>query len=42
MTAIAFPSAEYAFGFEEFHARLWRNNATRLSGMEWLWPAKRA
>ena len=27
---------------EQFHARLWPNNATRLSGMEWLWSAKRA
>ena len=27
---------------EQFHARLWPNNATRLSGREWLWPAKRA
>src|SRR5215831_19276679 len=30
------------FGFEQFHAPRWPNNATRLSGMEWLWPAKRA
>jgi hypothetical protein len=29
-------------GFEQFHARLSPNNATRLSGTEWLWPAKRA
>ena len=29
-------------GSEQFHARLWLNNATRLSGMEWLWSAKRA
>src|SRR6516164_548557 len=29
-------------GPEQFHARLWRNNATRLSGIEWLWSAKRA
>src|SRR5215472_4076867 len=29
-------------GPEQFRARLWRNNATRLSGIEWLWPAKRA
>src|SRR5499427_3013297 len=29
-------------GSEQFHARLVPNNATRLSGMEWLWPAKRA
>jgi hypothetical protein len=27
---------------EQFHARLWLNNATRLSGIEWLWSAKRA
>src|SRR5215813_9471783 len=27
---------------EQFHARLWRNIATRLSTMEWLWAAKRA
>src|SRR5215813_10231096 len=31
-----------ALGSEQFHARLWANNATRLSGMEWLWSAKRA
>src|SRR5262252_1345090 len=29
-------------GSEQFHARLVPSNATRLSGMEWLWPAKRA
>src|SRR5262252_6690022 len=29
-------------GSEQFHARLVPNNATRLSGMVWLWPAKRA
>ena len=29
-------------GSEQFHARLWLNHATRLSGMEWLWSAKRA
>jgi hypothetical protein len=29
-------------GSEQFHARLSPNNATRLSGMEWLWSAKRA
>ena len=29
-------------GSEQFHAQLWANNATRLSGMEWLWSAKRA
>src|SRR5690349_7960781 len=29
-------------GSEQFHARLQPNNATRLSGMEWLWSAKRA
>jgi hypothetical protein len=29
-------------GSEQFDARLWPNNATRLSGMEWLWSAKRA
>jgi len=29
-------------GSEQFHARLWLNNVTRLSGMEWLWSAKRA
>ena len=27
---------------EQFHARTAPNNATRLSGMEWLWSAKRA
>jgi hypothetical protein len=29
-------------GSEQFHARLSPNNATRLSGMEWLWSAERA
>src|SRR5262245_13846988 len=29
-------------GSEQFHARLWLNNATRLSGMEWLCSAQRA
>src|SRR5215471_14674320 len=29
-------------GSEQFHARLWHNNATRLSGIEWLWSANRA
>ena len=29
-------------GPEQFHARLSLNNATRLSGMEWLWSANRA
>src|SRR4029450_2578944 len=27
---------------EQFHARNAPNNATRLSGMEWLWSGKRA
>jgi uncharacterized membrane protein YeiH len=27
---------------EQFHAPTAPNNATRLSGMEWLWSAKRA
>src|SRR5215472_12436029 len=27
---------------EQFHARRWPNNATRLSEIEWLWSAKRA
>src|SRR5438105_7986248 len=27
---------------EQFHARSAPNNATRLSGMEWLWSGKRA
>ena len=30
------------FSGEQFHARTAPNNATRLSGMEWLWSAKRA
>src|SRR5215831_7348112 len=30
------------FGLEQFHAPRRPNNATRLSGMEWHWPAKRA
>src|SRR5215469_7210166 len=25
------------FAAEQFHARRWRNNATRLSTIEWLW-----
>jgi hypothetical protein len=29
-------------GSAQFHARLQPNNATRLSGMEWLCSAKRA
>jgi hypothetical protein len=29
-------------GSEQFHARLSPTNATRLSGMEWLWSANRA
>jgi adenylate cyclase len=29
-------------GSEQFHGRLQPNNATRLSGMEWLWSANRA
>src|SRR5215831_16571020 len=29
-------------GSEQFHARLRRNNATRLAGMEWLCSANRA
>src|SRR5215831_16448101 len=28
-------------GSEQFHARPWLNNSTRLSGMDWLWSAKR-
>jgi hypothetical protein len=35
-------TAARAVSAEQFHARLWPNNATRLSGMEWLWRAKRA
>jgi hypothetical protein len=27
---------------EQFHARRWPNNATPLSGIDWLWSAKRA
>ena len=30
------------FPAEQFHAPLRLNNATRLSGKEWLWSAKRA
>jgi hypothetical protein len=33
---------EHLFWDEQFHACLVPNNATRLSGMEWLWAAKRA
>jgi hypothetical protein len=29
-------------GSEQFHARLWPNNATRLSGKDWLCCATRA
>ena len=37
----AFPVPAAVFS-EQFHARTAPNNATRLSGMEWLWWAKRA
>jgi hypothetical protein len=33
---------EPPFPGEQFHARTVANNATRLSGIEWLWLAKRA
>src|SRR5882672_11027506 len=36
------PTADRAVSAEQFHARLRPNNATRLSGKEWLWSAKRA
>ena len=34
--------ADAAVPTEQFHARLRRNNATRLSRIDWLWWAKRA
>ena len=34
--------SDHAPWSEQFHALLWLNNATRLSGMEWLWSPKRA
>jgi hypothetical protein len=41
---VAADPAQYEpqFSAEQFHAPLRLNNATRLSGMEWLWYAKRA
>ena len=33
---------EPQFAAEQFHARLWRNNDTRLATIEWLWAVKRA
>src|SRR5712691_273988 len=36
------PTSDRAVSAEQFHARLWPNNATRLSGKEWLWAVKRA
>jgi hypothetical protein len=35
-------SPDRAISAEQFRARLGLNNAIKLSGMEWLWPAKRA
>src|SRR5215469_17025615 len=35
-------AAEHEVSGEQCHARLRLNNAIRLSGMEWLWLAKRA
>jgi hypothetical protein len=35
-------SVQPQFPAEQFHAPLRLNNATRLSGKEWLWSAKRA
>src|ERR1700730_17531924 len=35
-------AADCAVSAEYFHARIWPNNATRLSGIDWLWSAKRA
>ena len=35
-------SVQPQFPVEQFHAPLRLNNAIRLSGMEWLWSAKRA
>jgi len=35
-------TADDAFSAEQCHARLWPNNATRLSGKEWLCCATRA
>jgi hypothetical protein len=37
-----FTAADHAGSTEQFHARRCPNNATRLSGIEWLWPTKRA
>ena len=34
--------ADRTVSAEQFNARQWLNNATRLSGIEWLWSAKRA
>jgi hypothetical protein len=31
------PTADRAVSVEQFHGRLWPNNATILSGIEWLW-----
>jgi MFS family permease len=36
------PLMQPEFPAEQFHAPLRLNNATRLSGKEWLWSAKRA
>jgi hypothetical protein len=35
-------SVQAQFPAEQFHAPLLLNNATRLSGKQWLWSAKRA
>jgi len=37
-----FTPADHAGSAEQSDARRWPNNATRLSGNEWLWAAKRA
>jgi hypothetical protein len=36
------PTLNRAVSAEQFHARLRPNNATRLSGIDWLWSPKRA
>ena len=36
------PIVDRAGSAEQFHARIWPNNVTRLSGNEWLCAATRA
>jgi hypothetical protein len=42
LIAEIFTIADRAVSAEQSQAQLWPNNATRLSGKEWLWAATRA